>query len=139
LLDFRAGDGLRWRFITRPEPPSMTSLHSVLAALAERPDVAGAAVVSDEGLVIAASLPGGVEGDAVAALTVSAQRALGALAATVRHQPPDETVISSADGILALVRLGSATTLLVVAAAGADVGALLYDLRRHAPVLVALA
>lgn len=117
----------------------MTSLQSVLAALAERPDVAGAAVVSDEGLVIAASLPDGVEGDAVAALTVSAQRAIGALAGTVAHGAPDETVISSSGGVMSLLRLGVGTNLLVLAAPDADVGALLYELRRHAPALVALA
>ena len=116
----------------------MTSLHAVLAALAERPDVAGAAVVSDEGLVIAASLPPGLEADAVAALTVSAQRALASLAGTVAHGVPDEAVVSSNGGTMVMARLGAGTNLLIIAGPDADVGTLLYDLRRHSPALAAL-
>ena len=116
----------------------MTSLHAVLAALAERPDVAGAAVVSDEGLVIAASLAAGLEADAVAALTVSAQRAVAALTTTVAQGVPDEVVVSSSGGTMVLARLGVGTNLLILADTDADVGALLYDLRRHSPALAAL-
>ena len=116
----------------------MTSLHSVLEALADRPGVAGAAVVSDEGLMIASSLPESVDADAVAALLVSAQRALSALAASTMHGATEETVVASAAGAMALVRLHAGSTLLLLAAPDADLGTLLYEVRCHAPALAAL-
>ncbi len=116
----------------------MTALRSVLAALAERPDVAGAAVMSDEGLVIAASLPDSLDADAVAAFTVSAHRAIEALSGTVAHGAVDEAVVSSADGAMVLVRLGAGATLLLLASADGDLGALLHEVRRHGPTLAGL-
>ncbi len=116
----------------------MTPLRSVLAALAERPDVAGAAVMSDEGLVIASSLPDTLDADAVAAFTVSAHRALESLAATVKHGAVDEAVIASAGGAMVLVRLGAGATLLLLATPDGDLGALLHEVRRHGPTLAAL-
>lgn len=116
----------------------MTPLRSVLATLAERPDVAGAAVMSDEGLVIASSLPDPFDADAVAAFTVSAYRALEALAGTVRHGTVDEAVISSSGGAMVLVRLGAGSTLLLLATPDGDLGALLHEVRRHGPTLAAL-
>ena len=116
----------------------MTPLRSVLASLAERPDVRGAVVVSDEGLVIAESLPEGHDADAVSALTVSAQRALSSLAATVSHPAPDETVVSSEGGAMVLLRLQPGATLVLIANRDADLGALLYEFRRHAPALASL-
>lgn len=116
----------------------MQPLRSVLAALADRPEVLGAVVVSDEGLVIEAALPGGLDPDAVAALTVSAHRAIAALAATADQGVPSETVVASPGGTSVLIRLPSGATLLVLASPEADLGALLYELRRHSPALTAL-
>ena len=116
----------------------MQPLRSVLAALAERPDVLGAVVVSDEGLVIEAALPSGLDPDAVAALTAGAQRAVAALSATTDQGVPSETVVASPGGTSVLVRLPSNATLLLLASPEADLGHLLYELRRHSPALTAL-
>lgn len=116
----------------------MTPLRSVLAALAERPDVAGAAVMSDEGLVISSCLPDALDPDAVAAFTVSAHRALEALSGTVRHGALDEAVISSGGGAMVLVRLGAGAILLLLATPEGDLGNLLHEVRRHGPTLAAL-
>ena len=50
----------------------MPPLHDVLTALAGRPDAAGALVASDEGLVIDAALPPGLEPETIAALAATA-------------------------------------------------------------------
>ncbi len=114
----------------------MPALHDILTALADRPDVAGALVVSDEGLVID-NAPGsaGADPEAAAALTATAQRALAGLGEALGHGPPRQVVVDAAGGVSVLQRLPSGATLLVIAAADGDLGALLYDLRRHGPAL----
>lgn len=116
----------------------MQPLRSVLAALADRPDATAAMVVSDDGLVVEASLPGGLDPDELAALAISAGRAIAALGAASQSGDPVQVVVDCTLGALVLQRLPSRATLLVLADANADLGALLYDLRRHAPALVSL-
>jgi predicted regulator of Ras-like GTPase activity (Roadblock/LC7/MglB family) len=115
----------------------MPALHDVLVALADRPDVAGVLVVSDEGLVIdAATRPGTrVEAEAAAALAATAQRSLAGLGEALGHGAPREVVIDAAGGTAVLQRLPSGATLLVIAAGEGDLGQLLHDLRRHGPAL----
>ena len=116
----------------------MQPLRSVLMAFAERPDVAGAVVVSDDGLVVEASLPAGLDAEELAALTTAAGRGAGALGSAARIGELAQAVIECTLGTLVLQRLPSRATLLVLAAPDGDLGALLYDLRRHAPALVSL-
>jgi predicted regulator of Ras-like GTPase activity (Roadblock/LC7/MglB family) len=117
----------------------MTTLHDILIALVDRPDVDGALVMSDEGLVIDAALHGtAVEPEAAAALATSAQRSLAALGEALRHGPPHEVVIDGPDGTAVLRRLRSGATLLLLVARDGDLGALLHDLRRHGPALAEL-
>lgn len=117
----------------------MPALHDVLVALADRPDVAAALVVSDEGLVIDSALPsGGVEAEAAAALAATAQRSLTGLGEALGHGPPRDVVLDGPGGTAVLQRLPSGATLLVLAAPDGDLGTLLYDLRRHGPALTEL-
>lgn len=116
----------------------MHPLRTVLAAFADRPDVLGAAVVSDEGLVVESALPASLDPEAIAALAATAQRTLQTLGAATGHGTPRQTVVEADRGIVILERLPTGSTLLVLAAPDGDLGALLHDLRRHAPALVAL-
>lgn len=116
----------------------MQPLRSVLAALADRPDVAAAVVVSDDGLVVESQLPGGFDAEELAALATSAGRAIGALGQAAQSGQFAQAAIECSEGTLVLQRLPSRATLLVLAANDVDLGALLYDLRRHAPALVTL-
>lgn len=116
----------------------MHHLRTVLAAFVDRPDVLGAAIVSDEGLVVESALPASLDPEALAALAATAQRTLQALGGATGHGTPRETVVEAAGGILILERLPAGSTLLVLAAPAGDLGTLLGDLRRHAPALVAL-
>lgn len=113
----------------------MQPLRSVLTALAERPDVAGAAVLSDEGLIVESALPEGLDPDAVAAHAVTALRALDALSGAVAHGRAHQLVSEGDRGVMVLHRFATGATLLVLASPEGDLGALLYDLRRHAPAL----
>lgn len=116
----------------------MQPLRSVLMAFADRPDVAGAVVVSDDGLVVESVLPDQVDADEIAALTATGMRALVGLSAAARAGAPIQTVIEAAQGTLILQRLAPAGFLVALAAPDGDLGALLYDLRRHAPALTTL-
>ena len=113
----------------------MQPLRSVLVALAERPEVAGVAVVSDEGLIVEAALPATLDPDAVAAHAVSVLRHLASLGGAVCHGAPRQVVVEGTAGVLVLHRLPGGATLLVLAAPSEDLGILLNDLRRHAPAL----
>jgi predicted regulator of Ras-like GTPase activity (Roadblock/LC7/MglB family) len=113
----------------------MQPLRSVLDALADRPDVAGALVLSDEGLVVEASLPPGLDPEAVAALAATAVRQLVGLGEALRLGASGQVVVDGPDGAFLLHRLGNGATLLVLAGAEGELGSLLYDVRRHAPAL----
>jgi predicted regulator of Ras-like GTPase activity (Roadblock/LC7/MglB family) len=110
-------------------------LHDVLTALAGRPEVTGALVVSDEGLVIDSVLPTGLEAETVAAMGATALRAIAGLSESLGHGAPASVVIEGPTGTAVLGRLPSGAALVVVAADDGDLGELLYDLRRHTPAL----
>ncbi len=113
----------------------MQPLRSILLALAERPEVAGVAVVSDEGLIVESALPSTLDPEAVAAHAVSVFRYLASLGGAVAQGAPRQVVVEGTAGVLVLHRLPGGATLLVLAAPGDDLGILLNDLRRHAPAL----
>lgn len=116
----------------------MQPLRSVLTAFAERPDVAGAVLVSDDGLVVEANAPAGLDIEELSALATSAARSLAALCAAARVGGVDQTVVDATSGTLVLQRLPTGALLIVLAAPDGDLGQLLYDVRRHAPALVSL-
>ena len=116
----------------------MQPLRTILTALAERPDVSGAIVVSDEGLIVESVLANGHDPEAIAALAATAIRGLANLGGAVGSGPAHQVAVDGANGAFILQRLPSGATLLVLAAPAGDLGALLYDIRRHAPALVSL-
>jgi predicted regulator of Ras-like GTPase activity (Roadblock/LC7/MglB family) len=116
----------------------MQPLRSVLMALAERSDVAGVVVVSDDGLVVEASLPSALDADALAALATSVARSVASLSDSARGGRWTQAVVESSRGALVVQPLPSGGLLLVLAAEDGDLGVLLYDVRRHAPALESL-
>ncbi len=116
----------------------MQPLRFLLSALIDRPEVAGAAVVSEEGLVIEASLPAAVDRDAIAALAATALRHLTVLSESLAQGALHQLLLENADGVTAVVRLPSHALLIVLAAPDADLGQLFYELRRHLPALTPL-
>ncbi|MGH7517250.1 MAG: roadblock/LC7 domain-containing protein [Gemmatimonadales bacterium] len=116
----------------------MTGLGDVVRTMAERSDVAAAVLVSADGLPIQHAGRRALEPDAVAALAATAARHGAALAEALELGPVETLVLECGVGLLAVARLGSDNWLLVLPADGADLGALLYDLRRHRPALASL-
>jgi predicted regulator of Ras-like GTPase activity (Roadblock/LC7/MglB family) len=116
----------------------MTGLGDVVRTMAERSDVAAAMLVSADGLPIQHAGRRALEPDAVAALAATAARHGAALAEALALGAVETLVLECGAGLFALARLGAGDWLLVVPADGADLGALLYDLRRHRPAITSL-
>ena len=116
----------------------MTGLGEVVRTVAERPDVAAAVLVSADGLPIQHAGRRALEPESVAALAATAARHKRALADSVGLGAVETIVLECTAGLLAATRLGGADWLVVLPADGADLGALLYDLRRHRPALASL-
>ncbi len=116
----------------------MSALHQILLALVDRPDVAGALVLGDEGLTIAAALPPGLDPEATAAHAATIWRGVATLGETTGTGTPEELVMEGSAGVTILRQLAPGATLFILAAGDApDLGRLLHDLRRHAPALMA--
>ena len=116
----------------------MPALSEVVRALAAREGVDAVVVVSPDGLPIDHAAHTPCDADALAALTATLLRPAGRLGETARGGALARAVFEFGGGIAIVSVLGDGNALLVVAGAGADVGAMLYDLRRHAPALNAL-
>ncbi len=116
----------------------MTGLADVVRSMAERPDVAAAVLVSADGLPIQHAGRRALEPEAVAALAATAARHGSALADALALGPVETLVLECGGGLLAVARLGAGDWLLVLPSDEADLGLLLYDLRRHRPALAAL-
>lgn len=117
----------------------MSSLAAAVRTLASRADVAGIVVLSDEGLVVGAELPPGLEPETIAALAATAQRALASLGTALGQGVATQIVLDAADGTTILTRLPAGASVLALAADGAELGDLLHALRQHSPVLADLA
>jgi predicted regulator of Ras-like GTPase activity (Roadblock/LC7/MglB family) len=113
----------------------MPTLRDILAALAGRPDVAGAMVVSDEGLVIETALATNADAESIAAHGATALRALGGLTKALGYQPCHQVLVDGPSGAVVMQALPSGASLLVLAEPDGDLAELLYELRRHGPAI----
>lgn len=120
----------------------METVQQTLSALVSRPDVTGAAFISEEGLLVASRLPETADSEAIAALGASLLRDAAQLASAVGRPAPDRMVCDTEAGMLVLGRLGAGAgagaALVVLASPGADVGLLLFHLRQQQAALAAL-
>jgi hypothetical protein len=95
-------------------------------------DVEASAVVSVDGLIIASSLPGGVEEDRVSAMS-AAMLSLGErIAGELGRGGLDEVYIHGSSGYVLLTSSGSEAVLTVLAREQARLGLILLEMRRAA-------
>lgn len=116
----------------------MEIVQQALAALRRRPEVAGAALISGEGLVVAAHLPPGSDAEALAALAVTLTRTATQLAQAGGRPDIDRLVLEGADAMTIVMPLADEALLLILTSPGAPVGRLLFDLRQSRGDLAAL-
>lgn len=102
------------------------------------PDIEASAVVSVDGLIMASSLPSGVEEDRVSAMS-AAMLSLGErIAGELGRGGLDEVYIHGNDGYVLLMSSGNEAVLTVLARQEAKLGLVLLEMRRAAQELEVL-
>lgn len=113
-------------------------LRDLIKGLAERPEVAGLAVISPDGLVIEHALPPDADSDALAALATGLLRHAGELGAAGGLGGLEVAVLDFTTGPAVAAALGDGASLIVLARPDSDLGELLYLLRRNRSAIAAL-
>jgi hypothetical protein len=102
------------------------------------PDIEASAIVSVDGLIMASSLPAGVEEDRVSAMS-AAMLSLGErIASELGRGILDEVYIHGNDGYVILMSVGQDAVLTVLARAKAKLGLIFLDMKRAAEDLARL-
>ena len=120
-----------------PDPTSRSGLldRAIADLLAQAPEVEAAAVVSFDGLPMASALPATMDEDRVAAMS-AALLSLGERAAEgLGRGGLNQVYIEGDSGTVFLVSCDDEAVLVAVAAKGAKVGMMLYEVRRAAEVV----
>ena len=100
------------------------------------PDIEGAAVVSADGLIMASSLPTGIEEDRVAAMS-AAMLSLGErIAGELGRGFLDQVYVKGENGYVILMNIGEEACLTALARKQAKLGLVFLDMRRGVEQLV---
>ncbi len=111
---------------------------AIHALLSHTPEIEAVAVVSFDGLPMAAALPPSMDEDRVAAMS-AALLSLGERAAQgLGRGELSQVYIEGTDGTVFLVSADDEAVLVAVAAKGAKVGMMLYEVRRAAAVVAGI-
>ena len=124
-------DCARLHLVSRMQKSRMDLMVDRLRELqANTPDVESSAVVSVDGLIIASSLPSGIEEDRVSAMS-AAMLSLGErIAGELGRGLLDEVYIHGDQGYVLLVSVGGEAVLTVLAREKAKLGLVFLEMRR---------
>lgn len=109
----------------------MPTIHDLVRAIAERDGVEAVIVLGRDGLLIDGRTARDLDGEQLAALAPAIASAAESLGASWSGGPLVTAVLEYEQGLALIAPLSSDVMLLVLVHASADVGSLLYDLRRH--------
>ena len=99
---------------------------------ASTPSIEASAVVSVDGLIMASSLPAGVDEDRISAMS-AARLSLGdRIASELARGQLDRVYISGSKGIIVLMAVGEEAVLTVLARSEAKLGLIFLDAKRAA-------
>jgi len=111
------------------------SLTEALDRWSSRASIRGAAVISEDGILVHDALGGAVDGEAVAALALALLRHAEQLGTAARAGDLGSVVVELAAGPAIVTGIDDRHTLVVLAHPGRDLGPLLFDIRRDKPAL----
>jgi predicted regulator of Ras-like GTPase activity (Roadblock/LC7/MglB family) len=111
------------------------SLPELMEGWSNRAAVRCAAVVDEDGLLVHDMLTHGLDGEAVAALAVTAVRHLRQLGEVLGSASVRNVVVDSTAGPTILTPLDHGHTLVVIARPDLDIGPLLREIRLASPAL----
>ncbi len=99
------------------------------------PDIEASAVVSVDGLIMASSLPAGVEEDRVSAMSAAMLSLGDRISSELGRGMLDQVYIKGENGYVVLMSVGEEAVLTVLARKQAKLGLLFLDMRRAAEEL----
>lgn len=94
------------------------------------PDIEASAVVSVDGLIMASSLPSGVDEDRISAMSAAMLSLGDRIASELSRGVLDQVYIKGSDGIIVLMAVGDEAVLTVLARAQAKLGLIFLDMKR---------
>lgn len=116
----------------------MPGLNEVVRSLSGRDGVEAVLVLSADGLPIEHASREPFDAESLAALTATLLQYGTRLGLGTGRGALRNAVMEYEHGLLIVAQVGAGDCLAILAAADADVGNLLYDLRQHRPALAAL-
>jgi predicted regulator of Ras-like GTPase activity (Roadblock/LC7/MglB family) len=116
----------------------MAGLRDVIDGLARRSGVAAVVLVSADGLVIDQAMTDAGDPDEVAALSATLVQHAAQLGSAGGRGAFQAGVLEYGRGMIVLSQAGDGTFMVLLVEADHNVGALLFDLRRHEPAIAAL-
>ena len=116
----------------------MAGLREVVQGLARRDGVEAVVVVSPDGLPIDHVVTGGLDPEAVAALTATVAQGARGLGHVVESSELSTGVLEYQGRWVIFASVGGEHLLLLLVRPDTNIGSLLYDLRRHAPAVASL-
>jgi predicted regulator of Ras-like GTPase activity (Roadblock/LC7/MglB family) len=96
------------------------------------PDVEASAVVSVDGLIMASSLPSGIDEDRISAMSAAMLSLGDRIAEELRRGKLQRVYIEGTEGIIVLMAIGEEAVLTVMARSKAKLGLIFLDMRRAA-------
>ena len=116
----------------------MPTIRDLVAAIRQRDGIAAAVVLGRDGLLIDSQADAQVDAEQVAAHVPSILQYSEELAQAAAQGEVRTVVLESAEGATVMCTMSADVVLLVLTTPTADLGALLFDLRRHRANLAAL-
>ena len=102
------------------------------------PDIEASAVVSVDGLIMASSLPSGVDEDRISAMSAAMLSLGDRISSELNRGMLDQVYIRGSDGIIVLMAVGEEAVLTVLARSSAKLGLIFLDMKRAAEDLARL-
>ena len=102
------------------------------------PDIEASAVVSVDGLIMASSLPSGVDEDRISAMSAAMLSLGDRIASELNRGTLEQVYIKGSDGIIVLMAVGDEAVLTVLARAQAKLGLIFLDMKRSVEDLTRL-
>ena len=96
------------------------------------PDIEASAVVSVDGLIMASSLPAGVDEDRISAMSAAMLSLGDRIASELKRGDLEQVHIKGSNGIIVLRAIGEDAVLTVLARAQAKLGLIFLDMQRAA-------
>ncbi|MEP6690157.1 MAG: roadblock/LC7 domain-containing protein [Gemmatimonadaceae bacterium] len=116
----------------------MHTIRDLVAALRQREGVDATVVLGRDGLVIDSHVAAGADADSLAALAPAIVTAAEEFGERASHGALTTAILEYPETIAVISALTPDALLLVLARPSANVGALLYELRRHREQIAAL-